>query len=106
MSSHKYIYVGPYLKLPRLDKATWLDGDRLFRVDCAGGSDIWLANVGKYNLYQDDDHVSGEMAPSPITADMIIVESFIAAFTDEIAVLRELYGDDAIVEFGIVTYWA
>ncbi len=105
MSSHKYIYVGPYLKLPGLPKPPWLDGDRLSRVDCEGGSDIWIANIGKYDLYQGDDY--GEaVAPCPITADKIVVEPFIEAFAGEIAALRELYGDDGVVEFGIVTYWS
>ncbi len=99
MSSHKYIYVGPYLKLPGLPKPPWLDGDRLSRVDCEGSSDIWIANIGEYDLYQGG-------APCPITADKIVVEPFIEAFADEIAALRELYGDDGAVEFGIITHWS
>ena len=104
MSSHKYTYVGPYLKLPRLDKPPWLDGDRLCRVDSAGRFDVWIANVGDYDLYQ---ATYGEATgPCPITTDMIAVEPFVKDFTYEIAALRELYGCDGVIEFGIVTYWS
>jgi len=105
MSSHKYTYVGPYLKLPRLDRPPWLDGDRLCRVDSAGRFDVWIANAGKYNLFRGDDY--GEAVdPCPITADMIVVEPFMKDFVEEIASLRELYGSDGVIEFGIVTYWS
>ncbi|MCH9835996.1 hypothetical protein K0U83_10060 [bacterium] len=105
MSSHKYTYVGPYLKLPQLPKPPWLDGDRLCRVDSTGRFDIWIANVGNHNLFQADDYGDAP-DPCPITADMIATEPFIHAFAAEIATLRELYGDPGLVEFGIVTYWA
>lgn len=105
MSSHKYTYVGPYLKLPQLPKPPWLDGDRLCRVDSAGRFDTWIANVGNHDLFQADDY-GNALDPSPITADMITTKPFIEDFVNEIAVLRELYGSDGVVEFGIVTYWA
>lgn len=103
MSSHKYTYVGPYLKLPNLPKPPWLDGDRLCRVDSAGRFDVWIANIGKYDMYPADDYGQD---PSPITTDVIATEPFIEAFDAEIAALRELYGSDGVVEFGIVTYWS
>ena len=105
MSSHKYTYVGPYLKLPRLPKPPWLDGDRLCHVDSAARFDIWIANVGKHDLYPADDY-GHPLDPCPVSADMIATEPFIEAFADEIAALRELYGSDGVVEFGIVTYWS
>jgi hypothetical protein len=105
MSSHKYIYVGPYLKLPRLAKPPWLDGDRLCRVDSAGRFDVWISNFAKHNLYQGDDY-GGAVDPCPITSDMIVIEPFTETFTYEIAALRELYGCDGVIEFGIVTYWS
>lgn len=105
MSSHKYTYVGPYLKLPRLAKPPWLDGDRLCRVDSAGRFDTWIANVGNHDLFRADDY-GNVLDPSPITADMITIKPFLADFAAEFAALRELYGSDGVVEFGIVTYWS
>jgi len=105
MSSHKYTYVGPYLKLPRLAKPPWLDSDRLSHVNDAGRFDTWIANVGNHNLYQADDY-SDALDPCPITVDSISTEAFTDAFPDEIAALRELYGSDGVIEFGIVTYWS
>ena len=105
MSSHNYTYVGPYLKLPRLPKPPWLDGDRLRHVDSAARFDIWIANVGKHDLYPADDY-GHPLDPCPVSADMIATEPFIEAFADEIAALRELYGSDGVIEFGIVTYWS
>lgn len=105
MSSHKYTYVGPYFKLPRLVKPPWLDGDRLCRVDSTGRFDIWIANVGNHNLFQADDYGDAP-DPCPITADSISTKAFTDAFANEITVLRELYGSDGVVEFGIITYWS
>ena len=105
MSSHKYTYVGPYLKLPRLPKPPWLDGDRLCHVDSAARFDIWIANVGKHNLFQADDYGDAP-DPCPITADSISTKAITDAFANEITALRELYGSDGVGEFGIVTYWS
>jgi len=105
MSSHIHFYVGPYIKFPAPPTSPWPDSDRLmFAVNESSNFDTWIPNVGNHNLFRADEY--GDVSnPCVITADMISTKAFTDGFPDEITELRELYGSQGVIEFGIVTYW-
>lgn len=107
MSSHQYVYVGPYLKFPKAPRAPWLDDDALIRADTYNSFDVWFPNRGNYNLILDDTY--GQVQePCPISAEAATssLHRFLVDFDSTISSLRELYSNPGVVEFGVVTYWA
>ena len=101
MSSHKRVYVGPYIKFPAPTELPCPDGN-LLMLAASENFDTWLPNIGGYDLFQADDH-GDTPDPCSLTADMISTKTFTDAFSNEITKLRELYGTEGVIEFGIVT---
>ena len=118
MSSHIHFYIGPYIKFPAAlnpyiaagsqaamdwSRERWRDR-LMFAVNESSNFDTWIPNVGNHNLFRADEY--GDVSnPCVITADMISTKAFTDGFPDEITELRELYGSQGVIEFGIVTYW-
>ena len=105
MSSHIHFYVGPYIKFPAVwSRGRWRSDRLMFAVNESSNFDTWIPNVGNHNLFRADEY--GDVSnPCVITADMISTKAFTDGFPDEITELRELYGSQGVIEFGIVTYW-